>query len=270
MVKKFRYMHLLLMVFLVFGISFTVSAEVRTYKHFHSINATPVNKHPKVLFIGNSHTKRNNMTQTFRKICISAGIEPEIETIAYGGHSISRYMYPESEKDQYIHDELMWYLRKQKWDYIVLQGKLMETENSLIQMEQGIEQIQNLVKDSKTQIVLFMPPETKDPSNRKELNITTRKLYRAYRKLAKKYHIAMAPVSVSYSRVKSKYPQYVIYDNDGHHASKLGSYLTACTLFSTLFDQDADAVAYTGKLSKRMCGNLKKIVTDITQTKGSF
>ena len=125
-----KYIWLIISVLLIFSGSIA-SAKFNPDGKYFSINAKPVTNHPKILFIGNSHTSRNNMPRMFKKMCISAGINAKVTEVTHEGYSISQYVYPRTDEEKGYHDRLFDILKNNTWDYIILQGKLMETENNL-------------------------------------------------------------------------------------------------------------------------------------------
>jgi len=57
-----------------------------------------------------------------------------------------------------------------------------------------------------------------------------------YNNLSKKLDSKIAPVGLAWEYI-TKNTEIDLYDSDGIHPNKLGSLLTACTIFSTITDQ---------------------------------
>lgn len=83
-------------------------------------------------------------------------------------------------------------------------------------------------------------PGTVDMDEQKALNAT-------YQQLARQNKAHIVPVGIAWEECTKRYPKLALYQEDGKHPSLMGSYLTACVMYCSLFGKSP--VGLPGKLS---------------------
>ena len=56
----------------------------------------------------------------------------------------------------------------------------------------------------------------------------------------------MAPVGLAWQQVRREHPEIGLWDPDGSHPSRAGTYLAACVLYATLFGESPEGLSFTG------------------------
>ncbi|CNI55458.1 DUF4886 domain-containing protein [Yersinia pekkanenii] len=123
----------------------------------------------------------------------------------------------------------------QKWDIAILQGNATESISAKDQTRQYVTDSASIMVDTAHQagskVVYFMTWANKDKASQ------TEKLAKAYRNIASKTGGYVAPVGLAFSRAIEAHPEINLYHSDGNHPSLAGTYLAACVLFATIYDQ---------------------------------
>ena len=172
----------------------------------------------KILFIGNSHTYYNELPRMVRDLFDSVGRHVEVVMETEGGKGV---IYHCERKDALFN------IRHGGYDVIVLQDKA--TNFSAEEFLQGMETITTLgLSQTDARRVLYMPwanrekPEEQAP------------MTAAYLTAAEKYNCILAPVGEIWHPLLKQYPELELYRPDGNHATPLGTYLAATTIFYTI------------------------------------
>ncbi|MDO4475248.1 MAG: Ig-like domain-containing protein [Lachnospiraceae bacterium] len=264
MKKKLR--ALCLWLFLIAVWTLPVQAENYFFADHFSIQAIGKLSNPRILMIGNSHTFYNNLPQMLQAMCKNQGINATVDSVASGGHTLTRYMFPAEDNagDQLLHQKVMKKLTEETWDYVIIQDAIDEPVLRAAKMEQAVAKIKSLVNPdgkSGTQLVLYMPWALNVDSSYERNQIAMAKTHYA---LATKYAAALAPSGLALAREKILYPQYNLYSADRRHMSLQGSYLSACTIFATLFGRNPEKLTYYAGLNVSAAKIFQSIAADVT------
>ena len=172
----------------------------------------------KILFIGNSHTYYNEMPRIVRDLFASTGRRVDVVMETEGGKGV---IYHCERKDALFN------IRHGGYDVIVLQDKA--TNFNAEEFAQGMDIIaEKGLSQTNTRRILYMPwanqfkPEEQAP------------MTAAYVAAAAKHNCALAPVGEIWHPLLLVHPDLELYRPDGNHATPLGSYLAACTIFYTI------------------------------------
>ncbi|MBQ3125571.1 MAG: SGNH/GDSL hydrolase family protein [Clostridia bacterium] len=172
----------------------------------------------KILFIGNSHTYYNELPRMVRDLFAAVGRRVDVVMETEGGKGI---IYHCERKDALFN------IRHGGYDVIVLQDKA--THFSAEEFMQGMDTIaEKGLSQTDARRVLYMPwanqgkPEEQSP------------MTAAYLAAAAKHHCTLAPVGEIWPSLLANHPDLELYRPDGNHATPLGSYLAATTLFYTI------------------------------------
>ena len=71
----------------------------------------------KVLFVGNSFTKRNRLHKIFKGIAKADGVKVKAKRLAFGGYKLRKFASSKTKAGKKLRK-----LLKKDWDYVVLQG----------------------------------------------------------------------------------------------------------------------------------------------------
>ena len=177
----------------------------------------------KTLFIGNSHTYYNDMPALFKCICEENGIEMDIYMLAHSGKGLDFHLEEPEVRFNILYGS---------YDYIVLQhlAHPFNTEEQMISSAVGLKKLIGLTK---SKIVVFMTWETKENENLQPV------MTAAYYRMGRQIDALVAPVGDAWWKLMHSCPDFELYDEDGQHASLIGSKLAAYTIFSTMFNEKA-------------------------------
>lgn len=175
----------------------------------------------KVLFIGNSHTYYNDMVQMFVHKCQANQMKVQVTMLTHGGKSL---LWHSDEP------EIRFNILYGDYDYVVLQDAAhpFGGEEHLLE---GVEKIQNFIKQTQAQTVLYMTwAEKKFPEHQEKMSL-------AYKNVAAKTQARLAPVGEYWEQISRVYPELELFDPDGQHASVVGSYLVSAIIYNSLFEK---------------------------------
>lgn len=275
MKRKIRLILLMLCLFVLCSGTAQAMTMQEMLKNCYSIQASPQKYNPKILMVGNSHTSYNGLPDMLQKICHNQGINAEVTALTLGGHSIYTYLYPSTEKDMIFAEKLDYLLDNEVWDYIILQERRGESFDHLEPLMEAISEIQRKVEENDTQLVFFSVYESRHPS----CAPASQPLQGAYQmpqmakasyKIAQELALALAPCGIAFERSKALYPELVLYRNDDVHPSVAGSYLTACTLYGTMFGNDPRRITFCGNLKKDVAKKMQSVAAGLTTNRTSI
>lgn len=260
-------------------ISFPAAAETNFFKSYPKRLATPKTSNPRILLIGNSLTYYNygshGIQYVLSGLCKKNGINATILDITKGGH----LLYKCSAEDDVLHDKIEAAFQ-QKWDYVVLQGASYETLKYPTEMLNTIENyFKPKIKASGAQMVLYMTwapdsaivnygddPTTYNRDARQEI------ITNVYYKLGEHFGCAVAPSGLAVARYKKLYPATDLHysKSDRLHPNCQGTYLSACTIWATLFNKNPYGTAfYPDGTTSEKCGYAQSVAADVTTRMGT-
>jgi lysophospholipase L1-like esterase len=192
----------------------------------------------KILFIGNSYTYRNHMPKMLMKIAQAHGKKIEVHWNVKGKTSIYRHS---------LRPQLFKAITWKKWDYVVLQGSsrdMLKTDSIFYgKTIPALNKIVHTIRQnhSKTNILFFMTWAYRKGYKKMSKANTHFKMIRVisskYAELAKKYNARVIPIGLIWEKLIFKHHIKNLYHKDNGHPSSVGSYVTACSFYSMIFDR---------------------------------
>ncbi|MCK5147982.1 hypothetical protein KAR48_14595 [bacterium] len=235
----------------------------------------PVEEQLKILFIGASYISANNLPLILKNLSETAGKSVSINVCAPGGRMLP--FHAQSSGTTHI-------IESEKWDYVLLQGVCVnagypETHQGIFPpyvahpLLPALKSLYSTINANHkdTHMVYMMPWAFEDGSLWVQGGTDTysdmqRKVYDNTLKFAEEVNMGIAPVGWAwYQILKDAKPPYehYLHSRDFNHPSYRGSYLTACVLFASIFNESASGVNYYGKLSASEAGKFQKIASDV-------
>lgn len=259
-------------------------AETGSFNAFEVLPSTVARaktKNPRILFVGNSLTFTNDLPQMVKQLCKKNGINAHVESVVKGAHTLTRYVHPSSQysTDKELNRQLMSLLKKKKWDYVVLQDQRHAALTDVADMREAVSVLEPLIKKAGAQMVLY---ETWAPlsghfdyngarpiaANADEYQS---KVASTYYSLAAKYNSALSPAGIAFARARQIYPDISLYHSDKLHPSVAGTYLSACTMYATLFGRSPEGTSWypsmdgkTTQETAKICKKLQALAADVT------
>ena len=174
----------------------------------------------KALFIGNSHTYYNSMPQMVKELFEATGEKSHVTMSTEGGKCLS---YHCERKD------VVFNIRYGEYDVVVLQGKATHFDPDDF-VEAGKKMLENSLSQVPARRVLYLIWANRVHPEEQPM------ITEGFRRLAAILSADIAPAGEVWHGLIAKQPELadVFYREDGNHATPIGSYLAATTLFYTL------------------------------------
>lgn len=220
----------------------------------------------KVLFIGNSFVASNNMPAIFDNLAKGAGHHVKVVSHAPGGVYVgdTRPGPLSHAYDPFVYN----LIRSDKWEYIVIQdnqgfysyGVGVYPPYSMVVEGHRALRDSAVANNPCAKVVLFSgwcfkngwPP---DFSNGSDMN---QRVYENYNFINKTLDEIVSPIGIAWNRMIKKQPATDLWATDEAHPSYAGSYVTAATIYSTIFRSSAEKVNYKGSLDSATARLMRK------------
>ncbi len=189
-----------------------------------------------VLFIGNSFTYFNDMPYTFLNMAKTVDPDARVESIAYGGYSLSQYCDETTEVGKLVISKIVSY----EWDYVVLQEQSITPCVDADSFVSAVKKLSRIASQVGAKVILYQTWSYEKDSEKLALTGMTydemsEALKNAYQRAAEESGATVAPVGDAFAYVSgSEHITRLINQNDGYHPSTSGSYLAACIIFRTI------------------------------------
>ncbi|MBQ8341373.1 MAG: hypothetical protein IJY22_03225 [Clostridia bacterium] len=171
----------------------------------------------KLLFIGNSHTYYNSMPETVLRLLEATGQKAHVTMLAEGGKGLTYHVSSPATAFN---------IRCGKYDAIIAQDKSSGFDPALF--HDGAKALKEMADRAGTPFILYMPWTGRNKRNAQASMTET------YRGFCRANNCQMAPAGEVFSRILASDGPELIYHEDGSHASPIGSYLAAVTIFYTV------------------------------------
>jgi hypothetical protein len=171
----------------------------------------------KLLFIGNSHTYFNDMPVMVLKLLEATGQKAHVTMITAGG------------KDLLFHakrPDVLFNMRYGGYDAVIVQEKA--SNFSPVDFEQGALALKNLADELGLPIFFYMPWALRDHREQQ------RPMTDTYHTFCRANRCHFAPAGEVFSRLLMTESPDLLYIEDGNHATAVGSYAAAVTVFYTI------------------------------------
>jgi hypothetical protein len=193
-------------------------------------------KRMQVLFIGNSFTYFNDMPYTFLSMAKTVDPDARVDTIAYGGYTLSQYADETTEVGKLVISKIVSY----EWDYIVLQEQSLLPCKDPDKFIESVQKLCAIASQTNAKVVLYQTWAYGDGSDKlastgMSYSEMAEKLSEAYSRAAETSGATVAPVGKMFSYIASTdHITELLNSDDCYHPSTSGSYLAACVIFRTI------------------------------------
>lgn len=174
-----------------------------------------------ILFIGNSYTYFNNGIDHQLK---SLAPSSNTSSVALGGYTLEKHWNDENTLET---------LRKGGWKYVVLQEQSQTPIFDQTLFREFAGKFDREIRSNGAKTILLMTWERPDSVN---YGVTTANLAAAYNAVGTELGAKVAPVGLAFDRSLRERPDLLLYNQDGH-PTIYGTYLAACVLYGTVFEQ---------------------------------
>lgn len=229
-------------IYIITGIVFLIALIIFL---FNSINSLPQNSDPlKILFLGNSYTFNNDLPSLFKEISTKSnkGLSMEIKAFTPGGAKLEDHINSSFTMD---------IIGNGSWDIVVMQGHSLEPLKNPSAFTETATELIRIAKESGADVYLFetwsraaghsVYSEAWSGGNPDSMQ---EKLSMKYREIAQKSGVTVIPIGSTWQSFMRENQDMELYSNDGSHPTHIGSYLTACTIYSYIFNEDPGNINY--------------------------
>ena len=220
----------------------------------------------KILFIGNSYTSVNNLPDLISQIYTSAGETLEYSMSAPGGCTFQQHC-----------SASLPYIQQGDWDYVVLQEQSQLPSFPISQFMQEsypyAQELCSLIRqyNPDAKIVFYMTWGRKngDPQNGQyypPLNTyegMDSLLHARYLMMAVDNDACVSPVGAVWHQIRDQYPDLELYQSDGSHPSYFGSYVAACSFYTTFTGRNPLDIQWNGILDGYSADIAKNAVKNV-------
>jgi hypothetical protein len=211
-----------------------------------------------VLFIGNSYVYSNNLPSMLENLTLSLGDELTIDSKTNGGFTFNNHLNDPNTFTK---------LHSKPWDYVILQGQSQEPSfpfsqvnaNTLPQAVRLADSVYANKYCSQAMYFMTWGRENGDPQwdSINSFYKMNDRLRLAYLRISDSAEASVAPVGSAWRYVRDNYPSIQLYSGDGSHPSVAGSYLAACTFYTSLFHKSPVGATFLAGLDATTAGVLQ-------------
>lgn len=248
---------LIVSLILLFGGAEQTFASLQAVKKADSSEQTV-----RILMIGNSYTGYNNLPGMLQKICTGKGKKVEVAAVTKPKACLNDFASRTTDVGKRVHR----LLKKQKWDYVILQERHYYPLTNASGMEKAVCSLLPYIEASGAQMALYMTwaPEKGHKDYQMYSSLVSgrysyqKKIAVSYRKIADKTNAILIPVGLAFQNVMKEKKSISLIESDKSHPTKQGSYLAACTMYAAIFHESPEGAA-AGTLNKNTAAFLQKM-----------
>jgi hypothetical protein len=222
-----------------------------------------------VLFVGNSFTSVNDLPTMIGELAKAAGERRSLRVgrCLHDGFSLSQH---------WDSGEVARVLAEGKWDVVVLQEQSAipswDPQRRARLMDMAVAQFHEAIAHTKAKPVFYLTWGYRE-GDRKTNVVDTyiqmqSRLEQGYREVAREIDAPIVPVGIAWSIAHERDPRLPLWQRDGRHPSRLGTYLAACTFYGWLYDKSPVGNPFTGKLSRTLALSLQRDATRALESRG--
>ena len=219
-------------------------------------NSDPV----RVLFVGNSYTKYNNLRGLFAALAKAGGKNAIAGEHIIMGSQLSQHL-PKMEQKKFL---------ERGWDYVVLQEQSLIPAIDQLRNEKMLpvtRELDKRIRSNGGQTVLFLTWGRRDGAARYDEELADYSSLQAritagIEAIGKELDVDIAPVGKAWEQVIQRDKDFPLWDKDGSHPAPAGSYLAACVFYAQIFDQSPEGLAFHYELSEKDATYLQNVAAN--------
>ena len=192
----------------------------------------------RILFIGNSHTYYNDMTQIFADLANANGHQVEVDTVTRGGWILHDYMDVQNEQAEKI--ELL--AKEGSFDLCILQEQSLNPVVDFESFKDGVTRLMAKLSNAARSFLLYETFGWEDGFDKLAARGLTwdtmaRATTEAYTNLSRQTGVPVSRAGSNFCYVKRNRPDLDMFLPDHVHATYTGSCLIALTHYHTVFGE---------------------------------
>ncbi len=225
----------------------------------------------RVLFLGNSFTGANNMPGLFEDLARAAGRNVIVRMHAPGGVYIgdTRPGQLSHAYDPAVHQ----LLKSEKWDYVVAQDNQghysydIGVYPSYAEVYRGHTIIRDTLLSANPcgRLILFSGWCFKNgwPGQFPDGKSMNQRVYENYVYANKTIKELVSPIGIAWNRVSDSLPGVDLWSPDEAHPSLEGSYVTAATVYATIFRSDPYTLRFDGGINPAQAKLMRRTAFEV-------
>lgn len=175
----------------------------------------------RVLFLGNSLTYSNDIPSIVQGLAAAAGKKMTFQSICFPAYNL---------EDQYRQGDALKALKRQKWDYVVMQQGPTSLPEDAEDMTNWAKVFDPKIRKAGAKPAMYMVWPQHDRIAYFDA------IHEHYSDTAKAINAMFIPAGEGWRNAWKRDPQAPIYSFDLFHPSVAGSYLSALSIYGMLFD----------------------------------
>ena len=221
----------------------------------------------RVLFVGNSFTYYNSMPALVQRLASAdQGAQPIIVSMTRGGWRLQQF-----SRD----DRLAALLKDVRWDVVILQEQSQllsfSPESRRRETFPYADALQAKIESAGGHTLLFSTWAYEYGDRRNVPGDTFAamqgRLEQGYADLAATLSTRVVPVGRAWAEALRREPGLELWDGDGMHPSRLGSYLTACVFYAILTGRDPAASGFIAGIAPSEARLLQQVAADVVESR---
>lgn len=222
----------------------------------------------KVLFVGNSYTAYNNLSQLVYDVALSTGDTLIVDSHTPGGQRLLDHAASPAAISKIFSN---------KWDFVVLQAQSQEPSWPIQQVQLEVFKYATILCDTVranypcTRPVFFMTWGRKNGDAMNCPNwppVCTYEgmdslLNERYQTMGEDNDALVSPVGAVWHYIRDNHPNIELYSPDESHPSMEGSYAAACTFYSIFLRKDPTLIGFEPGIDPLMAQDIRESVKAI-------
>jgi len=209
----------------------------------------------RVLFLGNSYTYVNDLPTVFRDLARAGGQNVETSIVAEGGETLADHAASPESVDA---------VRGSRWQFVVLQeqSQIPAVESARqSQMFPAARSLVGIIRAAGATPILLQTWAHRDgwPDYRLGYPAMQAAITEGYRALGAELGVAVAPAGQAWQTMLRQDPTIALWQEDGSHPSRAGTYLAACVLYARIFNASPVGISDTEGLSGDIARTLQVV-----------
>jgi hypothetical protein len=214
----------------------------------------------RILFVGNSYTFVNDLPGMFADLARAGGKTVEVGMAAEGGWTLADHAGSSASLDK---------IKSAGWDFVVLQEQSQIP--SIAQFRTGsmypaARQLAGLAKQAGSAPLFFLTWAHRAgwPENGlADYESMQNQIGYGYLAIARELQAPVVPVGSAWLVVRRQYPALDLWQADGSHPTRTGTYLAACVFYAAVFRLSPVGLAYPADLSAETARQLQTAAAEI-------
>jgi hypothetical protein len=204
----------------------------------------------------------NDLPGMFAGLARAGGHKVDVDSSAVGGYSLEQHATDRRTQEK---------LEGGGWDFVVLQEKtgiltVESTRNT--QMAPAVRTLEEKARSQGAQtvlVVMWASTGAVDEVGLAQFAAEQAQITAGLQQLVQDLDVLLAPVGPAWEKSLRQRPELGLWGGDNQHASPAGTYLMACVLYATLYQQSPVGLRFTADLPEETALFLQEIAEETTE-----